>query len=415
MRLWIGETVSLTGSAITMLALPLTALNLLHATPLDMGILLACSAGSGALTGLFAGALADRLPRRALLLWSNFGLALTIAVIPVAALLGWLTLPLLFGEAVISGALSSVFSAAYQSFLPDLVGKDLLVGANSRLEGSRVLAALIGTLLSGVLVELFSAPLALFIDAGSFLFAAGSLALIRSSQASAPHVARQGMLHEIALGLRFVFRHPILRALLMLSALFNLFAPMLNSQIVLYLTHGLGIAPALLGVGFSGAGVAGIIMAGLASRIIDRLGLGRTVAIAAFIVAGGWALIPLAGGSFATLLVLLILGACIGTMGDVLINISAGSLQQIITPAAMQGRVSASKRVLVAGLQPIGAIVGGILAQSFGVRMALFIFGGGFFFTFLMAWLSPIRRAQTPTSPARDEPEMVTQVALPAS
>ncbi|MBA3823302.1 MAG: MFS transporter, partial [Ktedonobacterales bacterium] len=178
MKLWIGETISLIGSAITSLALPLTALTLLHATPLDMGLLLACSAGANAVCGLFAGVWADRLPQRALLLWSNLGQALIVAAIPLFFFLGMLGLPILFGAAVFTGILESIFSAAYPGFLTNLVGKGALVGANSRFESSRVLATLLGSALSGLLIVLLSAPVALLIDAGSFLVAAFSIVLI---------------------------------------------------------------------------------------------------------------------------------------------------------------------------------------------------------------------------------------------
>lgn len=392
MKLWIGETVSLVGSAITMLALPLTALNLLHATPLDMGFLLACSAGAAALAGFFTGALADRLSRRVLMLASNIGLALTVAAIPILFLLGALSLTLLFVAALVSGILNSLFSAAYQGYVPDLVGKDALVAANSRLEGSRVLATLIGALLSGILIAVLSAPVALFIDAGSFLFAAVSLALIRQRPMVRATEPRAGLLSEIAVGLRYVFAQPILRSILLLAAMFNLFAPMLNGQIVLYLSHTLRLSPIYIGAGFALAGLGGVSMAMLAPRIIAWLGLGRTVTVAAFIVAGGWALVPVASGTFTAILTILASGAVIGTMGDVLINISAGSLRQEITPSELQGRVGASISIIVAGLQPIGAIIGGVIAQAYGVRWALVIFAGGFLLTFLLVLLSPIRR-----------------------
>ncbi len=394
-KLWIGETVSLVGSAVTMLALPLTALNLLHATPLAMGALLACEAGAVALTGLFAGALADRLPRRGLLIGSDIGLALSIAAIPAAYLLGLLSLPVIFAAAFASGVLGGLFGAAYQGYLPDLVGDDALVAANSRLEGSRVLAGLLGALLGGLLVEVLSAPFALVLDAASFLVSALGLVLIRARpRVALPPPVRAGILREISAGLRFVFGQPLLRALLLGAALFNLFAPMLNGQIVLYAVHVLGLTPFWFGAGTALAGLGGVAMATIAPRIIAALGLGRAIVLAAAIVAGGWALLPLAQGPLPTAFTILAVGAGIGTMGDVLINISAGTLQQALTPAGLRGRVGASNRIIIAGLQPIGALAGGLVAQAFGERAALAIFAGGFICTFVVILLSPLRRAQ---------------------
>jgi Na+/melibiose symporter-like transporter len=392
MKLWIGETVSLTGSAITMLALPVTALTLLRATPLEMGLLLACSAGSSTLMGFFAGVFADRFSRQGLLFWSNIGRMLIIASIPVVYLFGTLSLSLLFIVAFLTGLLDSIFGAAYQSFLPDLVVKEALVAANSRFEGSRVLATLLGSLLSGLLIVALTAPVALFIDAGSFLFSGICILLIRYRGQIAANSEHEGIWKEIIIGLRFVFTQPLLRIILILSMLFNLFAPMLNGQFVLYVTQTLGLSPALFGLGGALAGGGGVLMAILAPRIITRLGMGRAGVIATFLIAAGWSLVPLANGTLVTLVLILLGGVIIGTMGDVLFNISISSLRQSITPQILQGRVGASISVVVRGLQPVGAIIGGLLAEMFGVRSAFFIFAGGFIFTFLVASFSSLGR-----------------------
>lgn len=412
MKLWIGQTISLVGSAITSLALPLTALTLLHATPLDMGLLLACSAGASALMGFFAGALADRLPRQGMLLGSDLCRATIIVAIPVIYQLGLLSVPVLFGAAVVTGIFNSLFVAAYRGFVPDIVGRDALVGANSRLEGSRVLAMLIGSLLSGILVELLTTPDALYIDAASFLVSAASLAMIHPrSHVAAGAPEQESMLRSIGTGLRFVLGNRYLRTLLMLAALFNLFAPMLNGQFVLYVTGTLGIAPGWFGAGAALAGGAGMLMATVAPRIMARLGLGRGIIIAAAIVGGGWALMPLASGPFALAFGIVTTSAVIGTMGDVLINIGASSLSQSLTPGHLLGRVGASIGVIVSGLQPIGALVGGVLAQYLGVRLAIAIFGGGFLFTFVIVALSPLRHLpRTNVAPEPAAPESVAPV-----
>lgn len=397
MKLWIGETVSLAGSAVTELALPLTAILLLRASPLQLGLLLAANSGAAAVSGLFAGAWSDRVRRRPLMILADTGRALLMGAVPVAALLGVLRIEELYIVTAGVGALDSLFSAAYQGFLPALVRREQLVAANSRFEGSRVLAQVLGPGLSGALVQLLTAPFALVVDAFSFLVSGGCIWRIRDPQPAPDRAVRRGSLwSEIGEGLRFVLAQPLLWSLLVTMVLFNTAAPILNAQLTLFATRELGLSPLLLGLVIVAAGACGVLASTVTSAISARLGMGRTMTLATGLICGGWLLAPFVRGTVPVAFALLALGASVGTMGDVLFNINSVTLRQAIVPDRLRGRVSASCRVVILGVQPLGALVGGVLGEQIGLRATLLVAALGFGVGFLSMFFLPLRRVRQP-------------------
>src|SRR5215469_16551198 len=177
-RLWLGQSVSLLGSQVTLVALPLTAVLTLHAGPAQMGALRVASTLPFLLLGLLAGAWVDRRSRLAVLAVSSLGQAVLLAAIPALALTGRLRIELVYGIAFLVGVLTVLFDVAYQAVLPLLVPRDDLVTANSRLETSRSLTQVIGPSLGGLLVQVLTAPVAILADVASFLFAAVTLRTI---------------------------------------------------------------------------------------------------------------------------------------------------------------------------------------------------------------------------------------------
>ncbi len=395
MKLWIGQTISMAGSAVTELALPLTAIILFHASPFQLGLLLAVNSAASALFGLFAGAWSDRARRRPLMLLADLGRALLIGIIPAAAFLGVLRIEMLYLVATCVGALDSLFGAAYQGFLPALVRRDQLVAANSRFEGSRVLAQIIGPGLGGALVQLVTAPFALMADALSFLASALSIVVIRDTT-PAPHPSREhrSLWREIGQGLRFLLAHRLVRPLLLTVVLFNVAAPILNAQVILFATRELGLSPLLLGAGFVVAGVAGVLASIVTGPISARLGIGRTMIGATGLTFSGWLLVPFIHGTLLVAFLLLAFGASVGTMGDVFFNINSASLRQACVPDHLRGRVSASTRSLILGVQPLGALLGGVLGEQIGLRPTLLLAALGFGLGFLSMLVSPVRRVQ---------------------
>ncbi|HEY7348700.1 MAG TPA: MFS transporter [Ktedonobacterales bacterium] len=397
MKLWIGQTISMAGSAVTDLALPLTAILLLHASPLQLGLLLAVNSAAAAVFGLFAGAWSDRVRRRPLMVLADVGRALLMGAVPVAAVLGALRIEELYVVAAGVGALDSLFAAAYQGFLPSLVRRDQLVSANSRFEGSRVLAQVLGPGLSGALVQLLTAPFALLVDALSFLFSGGCIWFIRDPQSAPAKVSeRVGLWRQIGEGLRFMLAHPLVRSLLLTVVIFNLFNPLLNAQSVLFATRELGLSPLLLGLGIVAAGACGVLASMATSAITSRLGMGWTMTVATGMICGGWLLVPFVHGVVPVAFALFALGASVGTMGDVLFNINAATLRQIVVPDRLRGRVSASMMVVRLGVQPLGALAGGVLGEQIGLRPTLLIAALGFGLGFLSMFFLPLRRVRQP-------------------
>jgi MFS family permease len=415
LSLWSGETVSFIGSSVTGLALPLTAILLLHATPWQLGVLLALKAASTAGLSLFAGAWSDRVRRRPLMMAADVGRALLVAAVPVALLLGWLRIEWLYVTAVLTGSLDTLFSSAYQGFFPNIVAEEDLADANGRMEGSRIFAQLVGPGLAGALIQAFQAPFALFVDATSFLVSALGIGVIRHREA--PHIAsneRNNLWREIGEGMHLMFGQPLLRASLLVMVIFNFFAPMLNAQFVLFAVGDLGLTPLWLGLAVVAASTLSLATAFLTGPITRRLGIGPTMVLATLLISLGWLLASSLQRSWVMLLPLLIASVAIGNSGDVLHNINASTLSQRLTPDRLRGRVGASMRVFILGAQPLGALIGGVVGTAFGVRFALFCAAGGFFLGFLAAFFSPLRHTRQLPAPVSSPALSITDAELAA-
>src|SRR6266496_526505 len=267
-RLWLGQTVSLLGSQVSVVALPLTAILTLHATPSEMGMLRVAGTLPFLVFGLLAGAWVERRSLLAVLTLSNVGQCALLAVIPAFTLTGHLGIWLLYGVGFLVGILTVLFDVSYQAFLPALVHNDSLVDANSKLETSRSMAQVIGPGLGGVLVTAISAPLALLVDAVSFLFCAGMLRTIADPQTGPRPATQTTLVREAWDGMSALLRHPLLRAITAATTIVNLVVSLAAPIIVLYFVRTLGLNPTLIGVivGLSGlGGVLGAIAGGRAA------------------------------------------------------------------------------------------------------------------------------------------------------
>jgi predicted MFS family arabinose efflux permease len=418
-KLWAGQTVSTFGSHITGTAIPLAALLLLAATPLQMGALVALEAVPVLLVGLLAGAWVDRLPRRPLLLAADLGRAALLLAIPAAYALGRLSIGLLFAVVLAAGVLTVLGEVAGQAYLPALLPAERLVEANGALGAGSSLAEIGGPSVAGALVQTVGAPFAILFDAASFVFSALCLRLIGRPERRAYHTAQSaeaaavkragGIWAEMAEGLRLVVRHPILRALAGSMGTFEFFGNFIGALYILYLIRGLHLAPAAIGVLVGLGGVSALAGSLLAERIVRWLGLGPTliVSLASYGLLG--AVIPLAGGP--PVLVFALLGAA-QLFGDAFIAvhfIAQVSLRQATIPARLLGRASASMRVLERGVGPIGALVAGSLAQATAPRLALAVGVAGVVASSLWLVFSPVRGVRA--APAVADAEQLAPVA----
>jgi MFS family permease len=372
--LWTGQAISELGSHITGQGLPLVANLVLGATSVQMGLLVALGMFPVLLIGLLAGVWVDRLRRRPILIIADLARALLLLSIPVTALLGWLRIEQLYSIAALVGVITVFFDVANQAFLPQLVTREQIVEANSKLSASSSLAEVGGPTLAGVLVQGLTAPIAIVFDALSFLISALCVGLIRvreprpSVGTERPHVWR-----DIRAGLHVIVATPVLRAIMLCSSTRNFCGGAFAALYSLYVIRELGMTPLLYGV-FVGAGGAGALLGALlANRLAQRFHIGRILVGAALLDGIVMPLTPLAGGSKVAIVFLLILGQLVGDCAYTIYEIHALSLCQELVPAHLLGRANASMRVLVAGMVPLGALLAGFVATAIGMRMTLLI------------------------------------------
>ena len=403
LRLWAAETISHFGSSVTGLALPFVAITLLHATPLQVAILNLADFLPFLLIGLIAGVLVDRFPRRAILIGGDLGRALLIATIPLAYIAGFLTLAQLMLVGFAIGVLTVFFDVAYQAYLPSLIGREDLVEGNSKLELSRSGAGLIGPGLAGLLIDLLRAPVAMLIDALSFIFSALLLFSIRDrtpeqnlhageqTTESSAVTPRGSMRTEIAEGLRFVFGHPALRTIGSATATSNLFSSISGAAFMIFAINELKMSPALIGIAFSLGSLGGLTAALVADPLSKRLGVGRVIVLTVAIGGPFEAAIAFAnpGADLLNVILVALVGFTMGG-GGTIYNINQVSLRQALTPAAMAGRMNATMRWFVWGTIPIGSLIGGIIGETLGLRAAILIGGVGASLAFIPLLFGPV-------------------------
>src|SRR3989442_7930254 len=388
LKLWTAQTISVFGDRFSELAIPLIAVLTLGATPGQMGILTAVTRAPFLLIGLFAGVWVDRLPRRPVLITGDLGRAIVLLSIPLAAVLGSLSMLHLYAVGVLVGIFTVFFDVAYQAYLPDLVHRGQLVEGNSKLEATRSLAGLAGPSVAGIVIQLVSAPLAIVLDAISFVASGGLISLIRRREGSTQRPIRGPVLLEVREGLSVVLGNPLLRSIAGCTGTSNFFSSALFALYILFATRDLKLGPVQIGVIFSIGGVTGLIGSLMAWRVANRLGVGRTIVGASLLF--GLAQVPVAAASAGTAW-LLILSTMLVSFANPIYNINQVSLRQAITPHRLQGRMNATMRFLVWGTMPLGGILGGVLGASLGLRVAIAVAAAGGLLAFLWVALSPVR------------------------
>ncbi len=396
LKLWAGMAASDTGAAITTLALPLVAIVTLGAGPAQMGLLVALRHAPVPIFGLFAGVWIDRRTRRPLMIGTRLGYALLLATIPAAAFAGVLRIEQLYAVAFGLGTLAVVFDLAHTSYLPSLVERRELVEGNAKLQLTNSVAAVAGPGLGGVVVQALGAPVALAFDFFASLGAALGVGLIRAAEpARASGGRRAGLLCEIGAGLRLALTEPIISAMTICSTIGSLAGAMLQAVFLLFLSNGLGLSPAWIGAIVATAGGAALLGALLAQPAARRHGPGRVLVAMAFLWFVGALLIPLAGViALPVVPVLMAAQLCLG-LSLTVYSVNQISLRQAITPDELLGRVNASRRVLVFGAIPVGALIGGALGAALGLRATLVGSAGIAFVAFLYAAASPLRSVRS--------------------
>ncbi|MBV8460812.1 MAG: MFS transporter, partial [Candidatus Eremiobacteraeota bacterium] len=372
-KLWAGQTISLVGSAVTTLALPSVAILVLNAKPAQIGILESAQFLAFPILGLPAGVWVDRVRRRRVMIGADIGRALALASVPLAWVLHALTLVQLYAVACIAGVLTVFFDVAYQSYLPSLIDRRLLVEGNAKLEVSRSGAQVAGNGLAGILIQALGAPLAVLVDSISFVASVVGLAAIKTPEAvSAAAKQAPRFWRQLKDGAAVVFQNPVLREIAACTSTSNLGNAMSSAVYLIFAYRTLHLGPAVVGavLAFGDFGIAGALWAGPLAR---RFGLGKTLAACALLF-GVASLLPiLAFWKFPVFF--LFVSQLLISFANPVYNVNQVSLRQTITPDELQGRMNATMRTIVWGTLPVGALIGGALGSAIGVLPTIAIAG----------------------------------------
>ncbi|MFF7199883.1 MFS transporter [Streptomyces sp. NPDC008141] len=404
-RLWMGQTASQLGEHAHLVILPLFAVVTLDASAGQLGALRAVGQAPILLLSLFAGAWVDRWRTRTTMVLTDVGRALVLGAAAVAGLFGVLGLPALTALAFAVGTLSVFFDVAYQASLVRLVERDRLVRGNSALEGSRSAAQIAGPALGGALVTLLPAPLATASNALFFALSFLSIRRIRRSESVPEGGERPPRLwRRIQEGLRFVAGDTALRAVCLASAAFQFSFTAMMTVYLLFLPRELHLSGTVVGLVLAAAGPGALLGSLLAARLPSRFGHGVVLVCAAVLGDGVFLCVPALRGSSAVTIPVLLAAAFVFGLGGQLVNVTVMAVRQAVTPAGTQGRVAATITFVGMGLTPLGSLLGGLLAQEWGLRTSLLVSAAGMMLSPAVMAVSPLARLGRELPAAREAP-----------
>ncbi|RVX37748.1 putative MFS family arabinose efflux permease [Nonomuraea polychroma] len=404
--LWTARTISITGSEVSKLAIPLTAVTLLTASPTQMGLLTAAASMPALLLGLQSGAIADRLTRhRPLMIACELVSCAAAATVPLAWLFGLLNVTWLIAVALVIGAAGVLFKAANFPHLASVVPPAQHTEAMAGFHASYSVASVGGPGLAGLLVQVLTAPLAVLAEALSFLTSALLLRCIGTSERNEPASSR-GMWRDVTAGLRAVLTHPVLRALLAAGVTINFFAMAYTAVYMLYMVNTLAIPKGLIGALVALSGVGGLLGAWITARLSKRYGENRILLVAVvFFPIEILAVGLLTGPLWWKLSLLTVTGTITGGI-VVAFATCMGAIMLRETSPELRGRVNATTTFAVQGVLALGGLAGGVAADFLGLRPVILLCAAGMALSTIWIWTSPLRphhrHPPTPTPPGPD-------------
>jgi MFS family permease len=396
MRLWSAATISLLGSQVSLIAIPVIAVLVLNVSPFEVAMLATVEMLPFILFALPAGAWLDRVRRRPVMVAGDFGRGLALLTIPVAYMAGALTIWQLYAVAFVTGTLTVLFDVADQSYLPALLDRDELVEGNAKLSLSGSAAQITGQGLGGGLIGLIGAPFAVLADAVSFFASGGLISLVRKHEPKPePRLhddgSRRSLRHDIGEGLRYVLGNRNLRMIAGCTGTANFFSSLEFSVFAIFVYRELGLAPAIVGA-VMGIGSFGFLFgAAVADRLPQKFGLGPVIVASSFLAGPAGVMVPLMPPDVVVAVALLLGSALLTGFSQVTYNVAQVSYRQAITPLEMQGRMNATMRFIVWGTMPVGLVLGGVMASVIPVRTTMMVGAIGGCVAFLWVLLSPVR------------------------
>jgi MFS family permease len=372
---WLGQSISLFGDQVTVIALPLAAVLVLDADAADMGYLGAAALMPHLILSLPVGVWLERVAnRRKLMIAADIARAALLASVPIAYWYDALSFAQLYGVAFLMGTLAVVFDISYSTLYVAVTAREDYVEANSLLNGSRAFSFVGGPSAGGILVQLLSAPTALLADAASFVASALFLGRIRGPEPPL-EPSEGGMRRQISGGVRFILGSGILRPTLVSAATLNFFNYAFAALFILYATRELGVRAGTLGVVLGAGAVGGLLGAVVAGRLGRRVGLGPAFVIGMVLFPAPLLLIPLAGGPKPIVLAMLFTAEFLAGLGVMILDINVGAIITALTPHRLRSRSTGAFRFVNYGIRPLGSLVGGALGSVLGLRPTLFVTG----------------------------------------
>lgn len=401
MRLWAAQAVSAFGARITREGLPLAAVLAIDASPFELSVLAALAMGPGLIVGLVAGGYVDRSRRRPILIATDIARAAVLMTVPLAAWSGLLSMPHLYVVAACVGAASVLFDIADNAYLPSLLSPGDLMEGNAKINTTESVAEVGGPALSGVLFQLLTVPVAIAVNAVTYLLSAAFLATIRKAEPPVPPAAEPATLRQdMTIGVSAIFTDPFVRPIFLITVTEAFFGSFFAGLYVLYAVQTLGLTPAMLGVTIATGGLGALAGAVAGPALARALGVGRAILLAALAYGVMTLLIPLAGGSPWASMMVLMVAQFAGDGFAVAGSVIAVSLRQTVLPLHVMGRVGGAFHVGTGVLAVLGALLGGILAGGLGIRETLFIAAVGLIAAPVWGLLSPLwRLSDMPESP----------------
>ena len=387
-RLWFSILISSVGNQVTMLALPLTAAVLLHATPTQMGLLTAVQILPFALFSLPSGVWLDRVRKLPVYIVGELCIAVALASIPLAAWAGVLSMTWLYVCGFVMGTVATTAGSAAQIVLTQVVPRSRLVEAHAKNALAGSASEVIGPGLVGVLIKAVGAPLALLLDAILLMASAVILFGIRVNEQRMVR-ADAHFWRDLKVGVNFVRSNALLVALACAVGVWQMCHNAAMVVQILFATRTLGLSEQAVGLSYVAMGVGSVLASVLGNRVSRRLGPGPSLVVGFALCGSGWLLLavtPAGAWGVAAFAVMLLLWA----MGAVFIFINFLSMRQAVTPEHLLGRMTSTMRWLILLPAGPGALLGGWLGEHFGLRASLTFAGVTALLLALVAWRNPV-------------------------
>mgnify|MGYP002350658766 FL=1 len=390
-RFWAAATISSFGTAVTAVALPVLVVQELEASAFSVGVVNAAQLVPYAVVGLVAGVYADRWRRRRILVWSSIGRAASLGVLPVLWALGVLEVWTLVVLLLAFGTFSVFGFAATQSLLPQLVPRGRLVTANARLDQSDAAAQTLGPALGGGLVGLLGAPVAIAVDAVSYLVDAVLSAGLRVDEAPADATVQRHLRREVGEGLRWTYRHPTLAPLAMSTHVWFVAHAAGFTTLTVVALRQMGLSAFVFGLLLAGGGIASLAGATAAPAVGSRLGTGPVIIATRAIHPATWILVAVAPAAPHGVV---LLGAALVLQGLAMgvENANDTGYWQLVTPDRLLGRANATRRSVNRTAGALGALLGGVALTLVGSTPTLVAVAVGSAASAMVVALSPLRR-----------------------